>query len=127
MPAFFSEERNGGRVQDPVPPVPEPWPEWSEEGNKLRRRAPGCSRRRQPHLDTLHDGLLRCEPSSSAVARHASCRPSGADGEDSARDGVIQGILQAPPRRVCELGGRESANAIAPGVGVRCALHPHNA
>jgi len=37
---------------------------------------------------------------------------------DSAEDGESNHTLQAPPQRVCELGERESANAIAPGVGV---------
>ena len=41
----------------------------------------------------------------------------GTGSEASANNGRIHRTLQAPPQRVRELGERESANAIAPGVG----------
>jgi hypothetical protein len=46
---------------------------------------------------------------------------------DSANPGESYRTLQAPPQRVRELGERESANAIAPGVGVLRAPFPHEA
>jgi len=66
VPGVFPTEGDEGRVQDPVPPVPEPWPKVSGGGNNSGSVTPDCGRRRQPHLATVHRLFPRRESANPA-------------------------------------------------------------